>query len=107
MGGTISCDMCGKNLSQDNDQVHECKRGIPEHVCLECFNETAHKGYTLRTVYEVVGEANAARLNASGQMPALMGGLEQRFSNCRKCECGAETVMGSDVTACFACNKPF
>ena len=107
MGGTISCDVCGNNLSQESDQVHELKDGTPEHVCVECFDETKHKGHTLRSVYSVVGEANAARLNASGAAPVLLQGLGQQFADCVGCECGAQTVKGPDVTACFACGKPF
>lgn len=107
MGSAVSCDICNKELDQDTCSVYELKDGDPEHVCVECFDQEKHKQHTFRTVYAVVGERNARMLNASGRMPELMQGLEQGFSNCTRCECGAETVNGPDVTACFACGKPF
>ena len=104
MGAELSCDVCNKVLNEDGDDVHEKKGGEPEHVCDACFNPATHAGYTKRSVYSVCGEENARRMNAN---PQNMRNLFASCSNTRPCPCGAETVVGEGVTACFACEMPF
>lgn len=63
MGAQLSCDLCGKTLCEQQDSVRECKGGNPEHICLVCFTPAKHKDYIERSVYSVVGEENARRMN--------------------------------------------
>ena len=104
MGAELSCDVCNKKLSEDGDDVHEKQGGEPEHVCVACFNPETHVGYVQRSVYRVCGEENARRMNSD---PQNVHNLFQSFGNTRPCPCGAETVVREDVTACFACGRPF
>ena len=109
MGAGLSCDVCNKALSEETDDVHECKDATLEHVCVTCFDSEAHKGYVKRSVYGVIGEENVRRINQQNGpgAQAVADALAGSFSDCIKCECGAGTVPGKDVVSCFSCGKMF
>ncbi len=111
MGVVLSCDVCEKTLSEEHDCVHEKKDekkdGDPMHVCVECFNNKVHIGYTKRSVYAVVGEENARQMRDMPQNMQIAEDVLSGFQNTRSCVCGAETVVREGLTTCFACGKPF
>lgn len=96
MGAELSCDVCGRTLDEDADNVWvrtasngedegggAAPTGEPasvavdeEHVCEACYDNARHPHRTLRRVYFVVGEENLRRLKASGQAEAHARALD-------------------------------
>jgi hypothetical protein len=112
MGAELSCDICKKTLSEDNDIVHECKGAELNHICVQCFNPNVHTNYTARTVYAVCGEENARRMNQGLQngdpnIESTMQIIANGFSDCVSCPCGMQNVRREGVTSCFACGRAF
>lgn len=112
MGAELSCDVCQQTLSEDEDKVREYRGGDPGRVCLSCYVPDVHVGYIERTVYAVVGEENARRMNEglTNRDPTVEEDVRivtTGFSDVLSCPCGAQTVRRVGVSECFACGRAF
>ena len=105
MGAELSCDICQKTLDENSDYVYEQKNANPEHICLQCFDSEKYVNYNKRSVYNVVGEENARRLNESEENREKFREIASGFVDAHPCECGAATVRRPDVKTCFNCGK--
>ena len=61
MGAELSCDMCRKIFDEKRDEVYERKGVEVTHLCVDCFDEQMHKGYTRRSVYDAIGAEERER----------------------------------------------
>lgn len=112
MGAELSCDRCQRVLAE-NEHVWERHADPTEHVCQVCFflTEATEATHALRSVYGLVGQENARRLQEQRQRPvvdARLAAVERRLRQpTRHCaRCSADTVVhdpAAPPAECFCC----